>query len=147
MIVIRDRLIQLLSHQDARARDASVHALEKFFPVLERWDPFPPHILGNDAWAALPIFILHIPTYNNLSKSLLFSIVPETANRYGSDQNPDYSLCKSSRSCDRGTDPPAFDIPFPSPPGKNTTVPGRYSFVRSTRAAAVPAMLCLYPLI
>ena len=32
MIVNRDRLIQLLSHQDARVRDASVHALEKFFP-------------------------------------------------------------------------------------------------------------------
>ena len=32
MIVNRDRLIQLLSHQDARVRDTSVHALEKFFP-------------------------------------------------------------------------------------------------------------------
>jgi len=31
MIVNRDRLIQLLSHQDARVRDASVHALERFF--------------------------------------------------------------------------------------------------------------------
>ena len=31
MIINKDRLIELLNHQDARVRNASVHALEKYF--------------------------------------------------------------------------------------------------------------------